>query len=81
MENNNLRIRNWQIIPDPDPQLCQQSSVIDRLALPVMAWKPSAERQGSTQSRQAEEIRIPVPYGHIAGKAWGDPDGKPILGS
>eukprot|EP00088_Acartia_fossae_P016068 TRINITY_DN18964_c0_g1_i10.p1 TRINITY_DN18964_c0_g1~~TRINITY_DN18964_c0_g1_i10.p1 ORF type:complete len:357 (-),score=60.89 TRINITY_DN18964_c0_g1_i10:152-1183(-) len=27
-----------------------------------------------------EEIRIPVPYGHIAGKAWGNPDGKPILG-
>lgn len=27
-----------------------------------------------------EEIRIPVPYGHIAGKAWGDPQGKPILG-
>ena len=24
--------------------------------------------------------RIPVPYGHIAGKAWGDPQGKPILG-
>jgi len=28
----------------------------------------------------AEEIRIPVPYGHIAGKVWGPPDGKPILG-
>jgi len=27
-----------------------------------------------------EEIRIPVAYGHIAGKAWGNPDGKPILG-
>jgi len=27
-----------------------------------------------------EEIRIPVPYGHIAGKAWGKPGGKPILG-
>jgi len=29
---------------------------------------------------KAEEIRIPVPYGHIAAKAWGDPNGKPILG-
>lgn len=40
------------------------------------------QRQVSTRQpqQQAEEIRIPVPYGHIAGKAWGDPKGKPILG-
>jgi len=31
-------------------------------------------------SGTCEEIRIPVPYGHIAGKAWGDPNGQPILG-
>lgn len=31
-------------------------------------------------SGEATEIRIPVPYGHIAGKTWGDPSGKPILG-
>eukprot|EP00092_Neocalanus_flemingeri_P035539 GFUD01038684.1.p1 GENE.GFUD01038684.1~~GFUD01038684.1.p1 ORF type:complete len:353 (+),score=113.90 GFUD01038684.1:250-1308(+) len=31
-------------------------------------------------SGTSEEIRIPVPYGHIAGKAWGDPNGRPILG-
>jgi len=31
-------------------------------------------------SGEAQEVRIPVPYGHIAGKAWGDPSGKPILG-
>ena len=31
-------------------------------------------------SGHSEEIRIPVPYGHIAGKAWGDPSGRPILG-
>lgn len=30
-------------------------------------------------SGPSSEIRIPVPYGHIAGKAWGDPEGKPIL--
>ena len=30
-------------------------------------------------SGPAEEITIPVPYGHIAGKAWGDPQGKAIL--
>ena len=30
-------------------------------------------------SGEATELRIPVPYGHIAGKAWGDPSGKPLL--
>ena len=30
-------------------------------------------------SGEATELRIPVPYGHIAGKAWGDPSGKPVL--
>lgn len=44
-----------------------------------------ARRTGCQEARRnisgpAEEIRIPVPYGHIAGKAWGDPQGKPILG-
>ena len=44
-----------------------------------------ARRKGCQEARRnisgpAEEIRIPVPYGHIAGKAWGDPQGKPILG-
>ena len=29
---------------------------------------------------KAEEIRIPTPYGHIAGKVWGEPGAKPILG-
>ncbi|CAG7829321.1 unnamed protein product, partial [Allacma fusca] len=27
-----------------------------------------------------EEIRIPVPWGHIAGKAWGNKNGFPVLG-
>ena len=30
-------------------------------------------------SGPAEEIRIPVPYGHISGKSWGPPSGQPIL--
>ncbi|XP_069695574.1 serine hydrolase-like protein isoform X1 [Periplaneta americana] len=25
------------------------------------------------------ELKIPVPWGHIAGKAWGDPCGQPVL--
>ncbi|XP_023345890.1 serine hydrolase-like protein [Eurytemora carolleeae] len=29
---------------------------------------------------KSEEIRIPTPYGHIAGKVWGEPGAKPILG-
>lgn len=24
-------------------------------------------------------VTIPVPWGHVAGKAWGDPTGKPVL--
>eukprot|EP00090_Calanus_glacialis_P046277 TRINITY_DN9005_c0_g1_i1.p1 TRINITY_DN9005_c0_g1~~TRINITY_DN9005_c0_g1_i1.p1 ORF type:complete len:350 (-),score=102.57 TRINITY_DN9005_c0_g1_i1:108-1157(-) len=45
----------------------------------------SAEAATEQSSRRcisgtSEEIRIPVPYGHIAGKAWGDPNGRPILG-
>jgi len=31
-------------------------------------------------SGEAREIEIPVPYGKIAGRSWGDPSGKPILG-
>lgn len=43
-----------------------------------------ARRTGGQEARRkisgpAEEIRIPVPYGYIAGKAWGDPKGRPIL--
>jgi pimeloyl-ACP methyl ester carboxylesterase len=31
-------------------------------------------------SGPAEELRIPVPYGHLAAKAWGRPGGRPVLG-
>lgn len=24
-------------------------------------------------------VTLPVPWGHVAGKAWGDPAGKPVL--
>ncbi|CAG7820504.1 unnamed protein product, partial [Allacma fusca] len=27
-----------------------------------------------------EEIRVPVPWGHVAGKAWGNKNGLPVLG-
>ncbi|XP_018326123.1 probable serine hydrolase [Agrilus planipennis] len=33
----------------------------------------------STKSRTFEEIQIPVPWGHIAGKWWGSKDKRPIL--
>ncbi|XP_046416905.1 serine hydrolase-like protein [Neodiprion fabricii] len=26
-----------------------------------------------------EELRLPMPWGHIAAKAWGSPNGKPVL--
>jgi len=30
--------------------------------------------------RTWQELRIPVPYGHLAAKAWGAPSGRPVLG-
>ncbi|KAF5272133.1 hypothetical protein FQA39_LY01215 [Lamprigera yunnana] len=36
-------------------------------------------RRCSTKIRSFEEIRIPVPWGYIAGKWWGPQDKRPIL--
>lgn len=36
-------------------------------------------KQFSTKIRTYEEVRIPVPWGHIAGKWWGPQDKRPIL--
>ncbi|XP_071447020.1 probable serine hydrolase [Hetaerina americana] len=33
-----------------------------------------------TSIKKFIEIQIPVPWGHIAGKWWGNPDSKPLLG-
>lgn len=33
----------------------------------------------SQQKRQVEEVRIPVPWGHLAAKWWGPQDKRPIL--
>lgn len=30
-------------------------------------------------NRQVEEVRIPVPWGHLAAKWWGPQDKRPIL--
>jgi len=35
--------------------------------------------QTSDDSRQPQELSIPVPHGHLAAKAWGSPTGRPIL--
>lgn len=32
-----------------------------------------------TMSTEPREIKVPVPWGHIAGKEWGDPNGEPWL--
>ncbi|PNF16490.1 hypothetical protein B7P43_G07800 [Cryptotermes secundus] len=53
-------------------------------------WHRSAERMNSqkqclhnvvaqTLEREVKEIRIPVPWGHIAGKWWGPQDARPVL--
>ncbi|KAF5272132.1 hypothetical protein FQA39_LY01214 [Lamprigera yunnana] len=36
-------------------------------------------RKYSTRIRTYEEVRIPVPWGHVAGKWWGPQDKRPIL--
>ncbi|CAH1272988.1 SERHL2 [Branchiostoma lanceolatum] len=35
---------------------------------------------GTTERGLTQELQFPVPWGHIAGKAWGDPLGRPVLG-
>ncbi|KAF2883505.1 hypothetical protein ILUMI_22678 [Ignelater luminosus] len=40
---------------------------------------PRFIRQFSTESVTCEEIKIPAPWGHIAGKWWGPQEKRPIL--
>jgi hypothetical protein len=28
---------------------------------------------------EPSELKIPVPWGHVAAKAWGDPSKRPVL--
>ncbi|KAI8501216.1 Serine hydrolase-like protein 2 [Branchiostoma belcheri] len=35
---------------------------------------------GTTERGLTQELQFPVPWGHMAGKAWGDPLGRPVLG-
>ncbi|XP_066292631.1 serine hydrolase-like protein [Branchiostoma lanceolatum] len=35
---------------------------------------------GTTERGLTQELQFPVPWGNIAGKAWGDPLGRPVLG-
>jgi len=46
----------------------------------LRSWRTGSGGSRRKISGTSQEIRIPVPYGHIAGKAWGDPNGRPILG-
>lgn len=45
-----------------------------------VASADSAAAGASAASTPWKEIRIPVPWGHIAGKEWGMADGAPLLG-
>lgn len=42
--------------------------------------KTASRMEPSTLSRQCEEIKIKVPWGHIAGKWWGTKSVRPIVG-
>ncbi|XP_063235812.1 serine hydrolase-like protein isoform X1 [Bacillus rossius redtenbacheri] len=39
----------------------------------------SGEANGSPAKHQVAELKIPVPWGHIAARAWGDPSHEPVL--
>lgn len=41
--------------------------------------KYSTEPSPKMESVKCEEVRIPVPWGHIAGKWWGPQNKRPIL--
>ena len=56
----------------------QTRSVTRRICARV--WRSPELSSSRSISGEAVEVRIPAPYGHIAGKAWGDPGGKPIIG-
>ncbi|KAF4526753.1 hypothetical protein B566_EDAN015100 [Ephemera danica] len=38
------------------------------------------ESSSFSMALEAAEIQIPMPWGHVAAKAWGHPDGLPIIG-
>ncbi|XP_046390020.1 probable serine hydrolase isoform X2 [Ischnura elegans] len=51
---------------------------LQRFRFPVSVFLGNCRKWKS--SGNAFEINIPVPWGHVAGKWWGDPDSKPLLG-
>jgi hypothetical protein len=45
-----------------------------------MRFRQILQNQVKCKSRTAyQEIKIPVPWGHISGKWWGPTDRKPVL--
>jgi len=37
------------------------------------------KRELKTNSIEANELRFPLPYGQLAAKEWGNPNGIPVL--
>ncbi|XP_023930155.1 serine hydrolase-like protein [Lingula anatina] len=40
----------------------------------------TSSTSGARKLQLTDEVRFPVPWGHIAAKVWGDPGGRPVLG-
>lgn len=45
----------------------------------VRCFSKAQEDIAKNVDRNVEEVRIPVPWGHIAGKWWGPRDRRPIF--
>ncbi|KAK7790253.1 hypothetical protein R5R35_001054 [Gryllus longicercus] len=48
--------------------------------LSVLPSRSVHETNRKLEVKEVQEIKIPVPWGHIAGKWWGSSDKKPLLG-
>lgn len=53
---------------------CVLSQVYNRLH-----YNHRRQCSNSSSSVEVEELKIPVPWGHVAAKRWGNPFGKPVL--
>ncbi|XP_065332861.1 probable serine hydrolase isoform X2 [Cloeon dipterum] len=56
--------KSWKTVPLQGNQTRRNCSSLD---------------QTRNEERKYEEVRIPVPWGHIAGKKWGEPEEIPVI--
>ncbi|XP_078609940.1 serine hydrolase-like protein [Branchiostoma floridae x Branchiostoma japonicum] len=69
-------LRRLQFIPT----LVKTSSRTKSCKAMAMSTSDGDVYVGTTERGLTQELQFPVPWGHIAAKAWGDPLGRPVLG-